>query len=444
MRHRERSKPKECKTTHYRNNLDEIMDCTMELGQLMIRCGAEAQRVEDTMTRILTAYGAVKTEIFAISSMVLATVTWESGEITTQSKRISGYGVDLARLEKLNDLARHLTTWKPAADQFREQLTVIQKPGNKDWISCFFDMLSGFVWCLFFGGDMMDAGVGAVMGLIIFLFEKYLRTQKSNTIIYTLLSCFATGLIGLSLVKLGLGHHEDKVIIVCVMFFIPTLALCNAVKDMLNSDIITGLYRFTEALLITTAMTTGFFFARVFMGDLRDAVPGIQMNAIHFSVQILLAALGTLGFSDFFGIERRRLLQASIGGIIAWSVFLLIDHLNGGLFFCNAGAALVIGFWSEFAARRWKAPSNIFLIPAVIPLLPGALLYRTLNGIITGSASQAYTAGTDLALTVAGIEIGFLTAFVFTYWAIGFFREAAHNISVLSKARRIRKIRRKK
>ncbi|WP_163427057.1 threonine/serine exporter family protein, partial [Eubacterium pyruvativorans] len=241
-----------------------------------------------------------------------------------------------------------------------------------------------------------------------------------------------------------LGHHEDKVIIVCVMFFIPTLALCNAVKDMLNSDIITGLYRFTEALLITTAMTTGFFFARVFMGDLRDAVPGIQMNAIHFSVQILLAALGTLGFSDFFGIERRRLLQATIGGIIAWSVFLLIDHLNGGLFFCNAGAALVIGFWSEFAARRWKAPSNIFLIPAVIPLLPGALLYRTLNGIITGSASQAYTAGTDLALTVAGIEIGFLTAFVFTYWAIGFFREAAHNISALSKARRIRKIRRKK
>ena len=182
MRHRERSKPKECKTIHYRNNLDEIMDCTMELGQLMIRCGAEAQRVEDTMTRILTAYGAVKTEIFAISSMVLATVTWESGEITTQSKRISGYGVDLARLEKLNDLARHLTAWKPAADQFREQLTVIQKPGNKDWISCFFDMLSGFVWCLFFGGDMMDAGVGAVMGLIIFLFEKYLRTQKSNTI----------------------------------------------------------------------------------------------------------------------------------------------------------------------------------------------------------------------------------------------------------------------
>ncbi|WP_288917749.1 threonine/serine exporter family protein, partial [uncultured Eubacterium sp.] len=61
MRHRERSKPKECKTIHYRNNLDEIMDCTMELGQLMIRCGAEAQRVEDTMTRILTAYGAVKT-----------------------------------------------------------------------------------------------------------------------------------------------------------------------------------------------------------------------------------------------------------------------------------------------------------------------------------------------------------------------------------------------
>ena len=113
MRHRERSKPKECKTTHYRNNLDEIMDCTMELGQLMIRCGAEAQRVEDTMTRILTAYGAVKTEIFAISSMVLATVTWESGEITTQSKRISGYGVDLARLEKLNDLARHLTRATP-------------------------------------------------------------------------------------------------------------------------------------------------------------------------------------------------------------------------------------------------------------------------------------------------------------------------------------------
>ena len=39
-------------------------------------------------------------------------------------------------------------------------------------------------------------------------------------------------------------------------------------------------------------------------------------------VQILMGTLGTLGFNILFHIRGRKLLLATLGGLISWTVFL--------------------------------------------------------------------------------------------------------------------------
>ena len=59
---------------------------------MMLRCGAEIHRVEDTLTRMGQAYGAVRTDIFVITSSIVVTIAFPDGVELTQTRRIVSIG----------------------------------------------------------------------------------------------------------------------------------------------------------------------------------------------------------------------------------------------------------------------------------------------------------------------------------------------------------------
>lgn len=96
-------------------------------------------------------------------------------------------------------------------------------------------------------------------------------------------------------------------------------------------------------------------------------------------IQILTGYLGSLGFAVLFNIRGRKLLIASIGGLISWSVFLLLESCfpSESLRYFFSAAAITV--YAEVFARIEKTPTTTFLVPAVIPLVPGGSLYYTMN-----------------------------------------------------------------
>ncbi|MBQ2249842.1 MAG: threonine/serine exporter family protein, partial [Clostridia bacterium] len=42
--------------------------------------------------------------------------------------------------------------------------------------------------------------------------------------------------------------------------------------------------------------------------------------------QILVAAVGSIGFAILFNIRGRRLLSVAVGGGLCWLLFLLLNH----------------------------------------------------------------------------------------------------------------------
>lgn len=390
----------------------DILDAVLEMGRRMVQSGAEVNRVEDTMHRILTAYGAVSVEAFSISSMVLCTVKWPDEEICTQSKRIIGYGINLRKLELYNALSRSICIKPIPPEEFKQKLKEIARSRKRDWIDAVCYMISAGSMAMFFGGDWPDTMAAAVIGLVVFFFDKYLKTPRANSIVYTMFACLVSGLLTILAVRLGFGHRLSAIQIGVVFLFIPTLAFCNSVKDMLYGDLLTGMHRLLEAVLVTMAMTAGFYIAKILLASPNVAIPSIPINVIPWHEQLILAFIGTMGFSVFFRIRRRKILEAAIGGALGWAVYLLVYRASRNLLLSNAVAAIVIEFYAESAARIWKAPANIYLIPAVIPLLPGASFYRCMSGLIATNEAQFIDAGKDFFLSVSGIELGFLIAFI--------------------------------
>lgn len=65
-------------------------------------------------------------------------------------------------------------------------------------------------------------------------------------------------MIAIFSVKSGIGENLDKIMIGGIMLIIPGVALTNSVRDLLLGDVITGLLRLCESLLVAASVAAGF------------------------------------------------------------------------------------------------------------------------------------------------------------------------------------------
>ena len=77
-------------------------------------------------------------------------------------------------------------------------------------------------------------------------------------------------------------------------------------------------------------------------------------------LQIIMAGIGTLGFSIYFRVSEKNVAASTIGGAVGFAFYLLIFKLTKSLFFAHFAAAFLIYLYSELCARILKAPSNVF------------------------------------------------------------------------------------
>ncbi|MDD7113812.1 MAG: threonine/serine exporter family protein [Lachnospiraceae bacterium] len=105
-------------------------------------------------------------------------------------------------------------------------------------------------------------------------------------------------------------------------------------------------------------------------------------------IQIIMAFGGTFGFSAFLHLDKNKLLPVSIAGAFTWALFLVARNWSGnemaGLFFASAVASVM----AEIFARIMKAPSTVFLISMLVPLIPGGNLYYTMSHLVLGESAQ--------------------------------------------------------
>lgn len=250
-------------------NTENLLSVIMNLGKEMLMCGAEVNRVEDTISRLCKAYGLENSEIFSITSLILVTVKDEEGKSYAQSRRIASYVFNFYRLEELNALSRTVCQCTPSAEDFQVMLDEIIKHSHFSKLL----RLIGFIltsggFCMLFKGSVTDAVCAAAISVVIFLIERLFTRFAINGMFYNFISSLFAGVSAVYLSAAGIGAHLDKIMIGDIMLLIPGLMLTNAIKDMMNGDTMAGFLRFCEALLTALAIALGFWFAMIVTGVL--------------------------------------------------------------------------------------------------------------------------------------------------------------------------------
>lgn len=148
-------------------------------------------------------------------------------------------------------------------------------------------------------------------------------------------------------------------------------------------------------------------------------------------MELVAALLGTLGFSLFYRVAPRHLAVTVSGGVLTWAAYLLIHHFCSDAFASNMLAAMFAALWAEIFARIKKAPTNVFLIPAILPLLPGQSFYYTMAALVHNHRTYFAMKAMDTLRVVFSIACGILTVSMFFH----LLREIHHRVGQHRKAK---------
>ena len=131
-------------------------------------------------------------------------------------------------------------------------------------------------------------------------------------------------------------------------------------------------------------------------------------------IPVLTASIGTLGFSMLFSVPWRHLIYSVLGGTVAIVMYLIAGLFTDDVFLMNLIAMMFATAYVEIMARVRKCPVTLYLIPSVVPLVPGSGLYYTMYHMVDGDWNEVIARGKDTLLAALGISMGILIVSVFT------------------------------
>ena len=134
------------------------------------------------------------------------------------------------------------------------------------------------------------------------------------------------------------------------------------------------------------------------------------MNLSAFQ-QLLLQAVGTfggtLGYAILLNAPMRTVLPASLTGLLGYVVYeAMINLFAQGVIFSYFLATVIVAVICEVAARMMRMPSTIFLLTALVPLVPGYTFYCAMLALVQDNSASFASYIMEAVQIVAVIAVG--------------------------------------
>lgn len=132
------------------------------------------------------------------------------------------------------------------------------------------------------------------------------------------------------------------------------------------------------------------------------------MTDMPIYMHFIYSTLSTIGFSIFFNAPIKSLIPAGVTGGIGWAIYYYLFRVSSNSIFANFIAASIVSLISEILARKLKHPAILFVIPGIIPLVPGLGMYNTMLYLVQNNYDLAISTGADVIFVACAIALGVL------------------------------------
>jgi uncharacterized membrane protein YjjB (DUF3815 family) len=197
----------------------------------------------------------------------------------------------------------------------------------------------------------------------------------------------------------------EPTIIGATTIFLPGVAITNAARDILSGDMLSGLARGLEAFMaaIAIALGVGIMLEIAVLSELDFGTE----EAVNYPLwmHFVFGVLFTAAFCILFNSPKITMLFVCPISGIAMVIYEEILILGRGQIVACLLGALAVGFLSEFCSRAGKDATTIFIIPCIIPLVPGVLMYQTTYELIMFNFNAALSNGIYAIISAGSIAL---------------------------------------
>ncbi len=401
-----------------------LLDLATNIGYELAMAGAETFRVEESILRIMAAYG-VDAEVFAIPNYLVVSITDEDGRPITKMRRIGSHGNNLEAVEKFSNLSRAICNRKPDPKEGTRWFHLV-KTKHLAAYSLPLQYVGFFLGAaghaLFFGGSLLDFVCSGICGLLVGFVSQTLSQWKANTFFSTIASAFLMAMLTYAMSAVGLPINPDAVNIGALMILVPGLLFTNAMRDIIYGDINSGVNRCVQVVLIAMAIALGTASAWQLASTLWGAPISSAFISYPIVLQCFFAFLGCAGFIFLFNIHGKGSLLCALGGALTWAVYLIALEFSGSELTSYFWAALSSSLYSEIMARIRKYPAISYLVISIFPIIPGAGAYYTMHYAVQGQtelfASMGLFTAAIAGIMAVGILLGSTGFRMYSHWKI--------------------------
>ena len=391
------------------NNL--LLDMAVEVGYQLAMCGAETYRIEESVNRIMVAYG-IKAETFAIPNCLHASIKNTDGTSITRMRRIGYHGSDLDSVEKFSNLSRRICRECPAPDVALGWLEDVKK-SRRQYGMLMYLIGNFFGACGFaalFGATLLDCIFSGLCGIIVGLVNHFMDNEKNNQFFRILVAAFTMALCAYLFSATKILTNIDATIIGALMVLVPGLLFTNAMRDIIYGDTNSGINRIVQVILIAISIAVGTaaaWHASVAIGVVPSVLNVVSHNII---IELIFCFIGCTGFYILFNIHGWGGLLCSLGGVICWLCYRICMYLGCDTVIASFVASFVVSLYSEWMARVRKYPAISYLVISIFPIIPGAGVYYAMSYALDGNNTAFAEKGLETAAVAGVMAAGILIA----------------------------------
>ena len=231
----------------------------MRAGTIMMKSGAEIVRVEDTIERICRTCGIESVNVFATpTGIFVSTDNVDASNTVTHIRRIRSSETDLTKISRVNQFSRTFASTDMTVEEGMKVLDEIE--GSKPypfWIRALSAAMVTACFSVIFGGGAQDFCVTVPIGLLCYMISRFLERYEINFFIRGFVCCAIAAFCALLVAASVHGVSYGPVISGCIMLFVPGIPITNSIRDFLSGNMLSGVARLTEAVIIGVSLAAG-------------------------------------------------------------------------------------------------------------------------------------------------------------------------------------------
>ena len=386
----------------------------LRLGQMLLAAGAGSYRVKASMRTCAEAVGIEKHHAQVTFTEVVATA-YANGTFRTELAEQRLLGVNADRIDRITNYLASIEGTQVLVEDVDKALDEIERVKPLyGWLA---NALASGLACAAFAflnaGGWVECSVVAIAAFVgQFLRRQMLKRHMNHFGVWMVCGGVAASAyilcVYLAQKYMGIEPTHQAGFISALLFLVPGFPLVTGIIDLVRHDFAGGIQRIVYvAMLVVSAGVAVWSISKVFNWSVTPVYVVSLPAYIHFPLRFFTSFVAAFGFAMLFNSPPKVCAAAAlIGAVINTGRIALAVELGTPVPAAVGLAALCAGLLAAAAAAKTRYSRVTLSVPAVVIMIPGVPLYRSLTYLNNGQTMEALEQLSTVLFTIVAIGIG--------------------------------------